>query len=97
SAALQDQLQRAADTAGKDETVAAALEALDSFQSEQVGVDRANARGPLRKAKDNLERVQGKLQLARGLHEDYLRLIQAAEQKAADRITLEGQRRAAKQ
>jgi DNA repair protein SbcC/Rad50 len=94
-ATLQEYLQRAADTAGRDETAAAALEALADFQKTHVGVDRANARGPLRMAKENLERLSAELDRARRLHADYLRLIDEAERKAEERTGLERKRRAA--
>ena len=95
SAALQEHLQRAADTAGRDATAATALEALAEFQKTHVGLDRANARGPLRKAKENLERLRTELDQARQLHAGYLRLIEDAERKAAERAAIERKRRAA--
>jgi DNA repair protein SbcC/Rad50 len=47
---LQRHLQRAAATAGTDETAATALSALDTFLREHVGSERANATKPLMEA-----------------------------------------------
>jgi hypothetical protein len=92
---LQEHLQRAADTAGRDETAAAALEALADFQREHVGADRANARGPLRRMKEHLEQRRADLERARRLHDEYLRLVDEAQQKAVERAALERRKRAA--
>ena len=48
--ALQEHLQRAAATAGTDETAARALELIDDYQKERVGTERANSVKPLRQA-----------------------------------------------
>lgn len=48
--ALQEHLQRAAATAGTDETAAAALVALDAYMREEVGSRRSNSRKPLMEA-----------------------------------------------
>ncbi len=65
SEAIQEHLQRAAATAGTDETAAAALVAIDQYRRDHVGLDRANSTKPLRVA---LERVY----LARKRHEGAL-------------------------
>src|SRR5438874_10014477 len=48
--ALQQHLQRAADTAGVDQTAAAALERIDAFWTENGGQVRANSNRPLPRA-----------------------------------------------
>lgn len=48
--ALQEDLGRAASTAGTDETAAAALQIIDEVLREEVGTDRVNATKPLRRA-----------------------------------------------
>lgn len=81
AAALQEYLQRAADTAGTDATAAAALSALERFRKEHVGVDRANSAKPLRAARKRLAEAQDALELARREHASYLDLVTAAEQR----------------
>ena len=77
--ALQDELQRAAATAGTDSTAAAALERLVHFRRENVGLDRANSTRPLRAAKNRHERAQQELNKANESHEDYLDQLQEVE------------------
>ncbi|MEJ7742712.1 MAG: hypothetical protein WKF73_09305 [Nocardioidaceae bacterium] len=55
---LQTDIQRAAATAGKDETAASALDAVKKYCSDQVGLDRANSRRPLRRAIDEHQRAR---------------------------------------
>ena len=93
---LQEQLQRAAATAGADATAAAALECLAGFQRERVGVDRTNSKKPLRAAKTQLAGAEDALADARAQHDKYLQLVQDAESsrdeadKARSRV-LEGE------
>lgn len=88
---LQTDIQRAAATAGKDETAASALDAVKKYCSDQVGLDRANSRRPLRRAIDEHQRATSAFEQARRVHEEYLRLVvetdsaqQAAAAAAAD-------------
>lgn len=69
---LQEHLQRAAATAGADETAAAALKAIDDYASEEVGTRRANSRKPLMQAVRGLEAAQESHDLAAQHHEDWL-------------------------
>ena len=80
ASALQDELQRAAATAGADSTAAAALSRLEGFLGENVGLDRANSTRPLRTAKNRRERAQQRLEDAREAHADYLRQLEEVEQ-----------------
>jgi uncharacterized protein YhaN len=68
---LQRLLQRAAATAGADDTAAAALERIDAFRREQVGADQANSTKPLRRAKDLVRRATEGLEAARAAHAEY--------------------------
>jgi exonuclease SbcC len=76
---LQEHLQRAAATAGTDATAAAALAALEDFNRERVGLDRANSSKPLRAAKNRLAGAEAASAKARDDHDDYLRLVTDAE------------------
>src|SRR5258708_3923765 len=76
---LQQQLQRAADTAGADTTAAAALRLIDAFGRERVGSERLNSTKPLREAMDPVRDSQEHLNAARNAHEEYLRLDDQAE------------------
>ena len=78
--ALQEELQRAAATAGADSTAAAALSQLKGYHSVNIGLDRANTTRPLRTAKNRRERAQLRLVSARAAHADYLRQLEEAEQ-----------------
>jgi hypothetical protein len=69
---LQEHLQRAAATAGTDETTAAALKCLEAFQSERVGTERANSTRPLQRAKQACRSAEQGLAQAQSAHEDYL-------------------------
>jgi exonuclease SbcC len=70
--ALQDELQRAAATAGRDETAAEAIEGLRAFLRENVGLDRANSTRPLRRAKNRLDLAERALVEAQERHDAYL-------------------------
>ena len=71
AANLQDELQRAADTAGTDETAARALQRLYDFHSEQVGSDRAWTK-PLQSARDERVRAQRALEETHRSHAIFL-------------------------
>ena len=74
---LQEQLQRAAATAGADQTAAAALTCIDTFRRDQVGTDRAATR-PLRVAMAALARAEVALADARAARLAYQqRLIES--------------------
>ncbi|MEE8537210.1 MAG: AAA family ATPase [Acidobacteriota bacterium] len=84
---LQVQLQRAAATGGTDATAAAALEAIDDFLSEHVGLDRANSTRPLRRATVRLAEAHEALEHAATEHADYLKLAAATEDARRNRDT----------
>ena len=75
--ALQDELQRAAASAGRDETAGEAIARLKVFSSEQVGLDRSNSTKPLRSAIVRLERAESSLEAAQGRHAEYLEVRRA--------------------
>ena len=68
---LQDELQRASDTADRDGTAAEALARLREFRTEFVGSQRAPTK-PLRSTEDRARRAQRQLELAQAGHEEYL-------------------------
>ncbi len=82
---LQEHVQRAAATGGRDETAARALALIEEFKREHVGLDRANSRKPLRNAKDALEQARDDLLVAHSEHGTYLAL--AAESDDAARTS----------
>ena len=77
--ALQNELQRAAATAGTDSTASAALERLEDFRKENVGRDWRNSTRPLRSAKERHERAQQRLDDANRAHETYLAQLEEIE------------------
>src|SRR5947209_1452883 len=81
-ALLQEQLQRAADTGGVDETAARALEKLDDFHHQNIGSSRSNATGPLRATERAIEDASRTLNAARERHAHYVE-VAAAEEVAA--------------
>jgi len=76
---LQHDLQRAAATAGADETAAAALDLIRAFEREHVGLDRANSTRPLRRAVDEYREAESRLDNARRQRQDYLGLAAKAD------------------
>ena len=79
-AALQEELQRAAATAGRDETAAAAIARLKHFHSERVGLDRANSTKPLRRAREGAKHREQELAVARSEHARVLLLLEQADE-----------------
>ena len=77
--ALQDELQRAAATAGAESTAAAALQHLENYRREHVGQDRANSKRPLRKAKERCAQASEAVEGARQAHSAYLRHVEELE------------------
>lgn len=69
--ALQEDLQRAAATAGTDETAARALNLLTVFRNEHVGSQRAPTK-PLQKSTQEVAAKRNALDFARGRHNEYL-------------------------
>jgi len=79
ASALQHHLQRAADTAGADQTAALALVRIDEFRSENVGQQRANSSKPLARAMRALDDAHRALRDARNEQSTYLKLIADAD------------------
>ena len=77
---LQDHLQRAADTAGVDATAAAALECLELFQRDHVGLDRSNTTKPLHRAGEDLGRAKKRLGAAQLAHREYLARVEQVDE-----------------
>jgi len=75
---LQEQLERAAATAGTDATAAKALEMIDVFFAAQVGRDRSNSRRPLRSAITGVENAERLLATANNAHAEFLELDREA-------------------
>ncbi len=76
---LQEQMQRAAATRGADGTAAEAIDRLEQFRRDAVGVDRVGARGPLRTTKDRLAALEARQAEIRRQHEEYLERSAAVE------------------
>lgn len=76
---LQKHLQRAAATAGTDETAAQAIKRLKEYHSEHVGLDRSNSTKPLRTAMNEVDRLKTRLEEVRQRHERFAALVQKAE------------------
>ena len=69
---LQVHMQRAASTAGADETAAVAIKAIQDFNRDNVGQDRRNSTKPLRAAKDRFQIAQDNRQAAQEAHDEYV-------------------------
>ncbi|MEO6086157.1 MAG: AAA family ATPase [Umezawaea sp.] len=81
---LQEHLRRAAATAGTDATAVAALEHLESFQRDHVGLEHANSSKPLQVAKYRLKQAKRDLTHAVTAHEQYLDLVVEAEERRTE-------------
>ena len=69
---LQEQMQRAAATRGTDATAAEAIARLEQFRKDAVGADTVAAKGPLRTARNRLQRGRWRARRAQRQHADYL-------------------------
>jgi DNA repair protein SbcC/Rad50 len=83
--ALQDELQRAAASAGRDETAGQAIERLRAFSSESVGLDRTNSRKPLRRAIVRVQAAEAALDDANRVHADYLEALAGLDERERER------------
>ena len=81
---LQEELQRAAASAGRDKTAAGALAIIEDFRREQVGKDQVHARKPLRRAKEQVQKAKTDLGMAVRDHELLIELSTSAQLAAAD-------------
>ncbi len=68
---LQDELQKAADTADREATAAEALARLREFHTENVGSERAPTK-PLRATQNRIQSAERRLKQAQALHNEYL-------------------------
>jgi exonuclease SbcC len=73
---LQEHLQRAAATAGTDATAAAALDCIEEFAREHVGLERVNSTKPLQRALNGCGRTEEDLRRCRSAHEEYLARVE---------------------
>jgi DNA repair protein SbcC/Rad50 len=71
---LQEELQRAAASAASDATATTAITTLESFLSENVGLERANSSKPLQAAKVRVADAEKDCTDARRKHAEWLRL-----------------------
>lgn len=78
---LQDDMQRAAATAGRDSTAAEAIALLTEFRKAAVGADTRVAVGPLRQARHAVAEAERVLADARGRH--LVELVRAADAQVA--------------
>ena len=69
---LQEHMQRAAASANTESTAAAALDRLDQYQKENVGLDRSNSTRPLRAARNREQISITQLDRARDLHAEFV-------------------------
>ena len=85
--ALQDDLQRAAATAGTDETAARALELLAAYRKEHVGSEHASTK-PLLTSRERVDAAMSALERAREAQAHYL-----ARQRDVERLAREAEAR----
>ena len=88
--ALQQHLARAA-AGGAGGTAAGALEKLDEYKRDHVGLDRKNSTKPLRAAKRAVSEDEANLEAAERAHREYLDLVSALQQhrREVKRLTSE--------
>ena len=88
--ALQQHLARAA-AGGAGGTAAGALEKLDEYKRDHVGLDRKNSTKPLRTAKNAASEAEASLEAAESAHREYLDLVSALQQhrRKVKRLTSE--------
>jgi exonuclease SbcC len=73
--ALQEQLQRAAATGGKDATAEQAISAIEEFHKTQVGLARKNSTRPLQSALDEVANAMKAHEEVVAAHSEYLELV----------------------
>ena len=83
ASALQDDLQRAAATAGTDETAARALELLAAYRTQHVGSERAPTK-PLRMSRERLDTAMSALERTREAQAHHLDRQRDVEQLARE-------------
>ena len=82
-AALQQDMQRAAATAGENSTAAAALDRLRAYRREEVGTPRSYTK-PLPSARGAVDRARIRLRDTQNRHADYLQRCEQVEQLERD-------------
>jgi DNA repair exonuclease SbcCD ATPase subunit len=89
--ALQEQLQAAAATGMRDKSAAQALDRLEEFRKEHVGIRHPISKKPLQSGHLRLARAQNELQRATQNHAAYVERLTRAEglRKQAERAELE--------
>ena len=85
--ALQEHLARAA-TGGAGETAAGAIERIENYEKENIGLDRRNARRPLRLALNAVEEAKAELSRVLERRREYLNLASAVDEnrRKVDRL-----------
>jgi exonuclease SbcC len=86
---LQNYLQSAAASAGRDATASAAISAIGNYTSENVGLDRKNSTKPLRVARETFERGNAQLVVAQEAHTHYLARLNERDRLENDAHKLE--------
>jgi DNA repair protein SbcC/Rad50 len=87
---LQDQIQKAAASTTRDATAAQAIDRLEQYQKEYVGLERANSTKPLQRAKHRLEVALHARQIAVNAHREWLSLETQAQQLRATALMRAG-------
>lgn len=72
---LQEHLQRAASTAGADGSVEQAIQRIDTFRRDHVGIVRRGVTKPRQQAVVQMAAAESALQAAQEAHDDYLGLL----------------------
>jgi hypothetical protein len=78
AASLQDELQRATASAAQQATAARAIEDLEAFLREHVGLDRSNSTRPLARAKARAHAAEEALLRAWDAHQEWLAVQERA-------------------
>lgn len=87
--ALQDQLQRAAATAGTESTAREAIELVDAFLKSHVGPRRQNSTRPLQTARNRVAATERALAAARRAHDELLERASAVD--VAERVAAQAE------
>lgn len=93
--ALQEHLQRAAATAGTDETAAAALAAISAYHRDHVGLERRTSTKPLQAALAALDAAEAAHAEALEAHHEWLRRVELVARLEANAHEAEQKVRAA--
>ena len=85
--ALQEHLARAA-SGGAGDTAAGALQRIEEYKKEHVGLDRSNSSRPLRAAKNAVEGAEDDLEAVKEAHREYEKLTSSLDthRRRVDRL-----------